>query len=159
MSERERWVVYPLLFLALGVALRDKLLHRIELLHHVESREIVCRDLRIVGDQGRVFLRINADGLTADDQTTLRLRGAKLEAAEISAIDVLAENMAASHLLTSQLSISAPQTSRIVGRWEGISAEDPEGTGRHRSELYVDVVTAGELIESPADTTRDEGTD
>ena len=25
MTERERWIVYPLLFLALGAALRDKL--------------------------------------------------------------------------------------------------------------------------------------
>lgn len=30
MSERERWVIYPLLFLALGVALRDKVMHRVE---------------------------------------------------------------------------------------------------------------------------------
>ena len=159
MSERERWVVYPLLFLALGVALRDKLLHRIELLHHVESREIVCRDLRIVGDHGQVFLRLNAQGLTADDQMILRLRAAKLEAAEISAVDVVADNMAASHLLTNQLSISAPQTSRIVGRLEGVSASDAEGENRHRSELYVDVVMAGELVESPADTPPDDASD
>jgi hypothetical protein len=28
MTERERWIVYPLLFLALGAALRDKLVDR-----------------------------------------------------------------------------------------------------------------------------------
>ena len=49
MSERERWVVYPLLFLALGAALRDKLVDR------TMTRRIVCQELRIedepVGNQ------------------------------------------------------------------------------------------------------------
>ena len=42
MSERERWIVYPLLFFALGAALRDKLFQR------VESKEIFCESLKIV---------------------------------------------------------------------------------------------------------------
>jgi len=42
MSERERWIVYPLLFFALGAALRDKLLQR------VESKEVICESLTIV---------------------------------------------------------------------------------------------------------------
>jgi hypothetical protein len=41
MSERERWVVYPLLFLALGVSLRDKLLGTV-------ARSIRCQELTIV---------------------------------------------------------------------------------------------------------------
>jgi len=49
MSERERWVVYPLLFLALGASLRDKLVDR------TMTRRIVCQELRIedepVGNQ------------------------------------------------------------------------------------------------------------
>jgi hypothetical protein len=45
MSERERWVVYPLLFLALGAALRDKLIDR------TTARSIVCQDLSIVDEE------------------------------------------------------------------------------------------------------------
>jgi hypothetical protein len=44
MTERERWVVYPLLFLALGAALRDKLFDR------TTSRVIVCQELRVVDE-------------------------------------------------------------------------------------------------------------
>jgi hypothetical protein len=44
MSERERWIVYPLLFLALGAGLRDKLVDR------TLSKDIVCQRLTIVGD-------------------------------------------------------------------------------------------------------------
>ena len=39
MSERERWVVYPLLFLALGAALRDKIFNL------TQSQTVVCESL------------------------------------------------------------------------------------------------------------------
>jgi len=45
MTERERWVVYPLLFLALGTALRDKLLDR------TTTKSIMCQELVIVDDK------------------------------------------------------------------------------------------------------------
>jgi hypothetical protein len=41
MTERERWIVYPLLFLALGAALRDKLGGS------TKTKSIVCQELRI----------------------------------------------------------------------------------------------------------------
>ena len=57
MSERERWIVYPLLFLALGAALRDKLFDR------TTSKSIVCEELTVVdaepiGNRSRVLARI-----------------------------------------------------------------------------------------------------
>jgi hypothetical protein len=45
MNERERWIVYPLLFLALGVALRDKLVDR------TTAKSIVCQELSIVDEE------------------------------------------------------------------------------------------------------------
>ena len=45
MSERERWVVYPLLFLALGASLRDKLSDR------TTSRSIKCQELLVIDEQ------------------------------------------------------------------------------------------------------------
>jgi hypothetical protein len=44
MNERERWIVYPLLFLALGAGLRDKLIDR------TTSRSIVCQELVVQED-------------------------------------------------------------------------------------------------------------
>ena len=46
MSERERWIVYPLLFLALGVALRD------ELFDQTWSRRVVCERLTVIDSEG-----------------------------------------------------------------------------------------------------------
>lgn len=45
MSERERWIVYPLLLFALGAAVRDKLMQQ------VVSKEIRCESLQIVDQQ------------------------------------------------------------------------------------------------------------
>ena len=44
MSERERWIVYPLLFLALGAALRDKLFDL------TRSRNVVCEQFVLIDD-------------------------------------------------------------------------------------------------------------
>lgn len=52
MSERERWIVYPLLFLALGASLRDKLAKQ------TRSRQIVCEELYVVNNQGRPVARL-----------------------------------------------------------------------------------------------------
>ncbi len=45
MSERERWIVYPLLLFALGAAIRDKLVQQ------VESKVIRCESLQIIDEQ------------------------------------------------------------------------------------------------------------
>jgi hypothetical protein len=45
MNERERWIVYPLLFLALGAALRDKLIDR------TTTKSIICQELVVVDEQ------------------------------------------------------------------------------------------------------------
>ncbi len=45
MNERERWVVYPLLFLALGASLRDKLGGR------TTTKSIKCEELLVVEEQ------------------------------------------------------------------------------------------------------------
>jgi hypothetical protein len=76
MSTRERWIVYPLLFLALGTALRPKLAPTFEASimqvtsDDVKSRKltadrVTCRSLTIVDDQQRPRLELvgNRDGL------------------------------------------------------------------------------------------------
>jgi hypothetical protein len=61
MTERERWVVYPLLFLALGAALRDKLIDR------TTTKSIVCEELAVVdhepttGEPARILAKIGRE--------------------------------------------------------------------------------------------------
>src|SRR5271170_1647078 len=46
MSDRERWTVYPLLFLALGVALRSSGMFG-------PTKQVLCHRLRIEGTEGK----------------------------------------------------------------------------------------------------------
>ncbi len=57
MSERERWIVYPLLFLALGAALRDKLAKR------TLSDQLICKTLLVVDEQGQVLSQLSGDSM------------------------------------------------------------------------------------------------
>ncbi|MEM9185535.1 MAG: hypothetical protein AAGB00_03470 [Planctomycetota bacterium] len=68
MSERERWIVYPLLFLALGTALRDKLMKQ------TVADQVVCKQLIIRGDETD-FVVLNEKGVQANSvEATRQLR-------------------------------------------------------------------------------------
>lgn len=60
MNDRERWIVYPLLFLALGAALRDKLIKQ------TRAKEIVCETLYLVDSEGRQMAFLNGSTLRFD---------------------------------------------------------------------------------------------
>jgi hypothetical protein len=66
MTERERWVVYPLLFLALGASLRDKLVDQ------TVTKRIVCQELTIQDDESdsrypsRVYAQLGRTEATAN---------------------------------------------------------------------------------------------
>ncbi len=65
MTDRERWTVYPLLFLVLGIALKDKLFKQ------VNTDEIFCKKIIITDREGRpqVFAGTTAAGgqMNADE--------------------------------------------------------------------------------------------
>lgn len=75
MTERERWIVYPLLFLALGSALRDKLLQQTTSktirCEEMICQQLYCQGMSAVDEVGRptpVLLgtRMQVDTLQAD---------------------------------------------------------------------------------------------
>ncbi|MCA9235838.1 MAG: hypothetical protein KDA44_10225 [Planctomycetales bacterium] len=57
MSERERWIVYPLLFFALGAAIRDKILNSVEsdqiACEELDAKTIRCEEIVVTDPQGR----------------------------------------------------------------------------------------------------------
>lgn len=68
MSPRERWIVYPLLFLTLGIALRDKVIPPKEVsarrIHcgELQSAKVTCGGVLIVGQDGRPAVAAGAKG-------------------------------------------------------------------------------------------------
>lgn len=60
MNDRERWIVYPLLFLALGAALRDKIAKQ------TRAKQIACETLYLVDDEGRTMAYLTGNELRFD---------------------------------------------------------------------------------------------
>jgi hypothetical protein len=59
MSTRERWIVYPLLFLALGTAIKPKL---------VPAERVSCRKLEVVDEEMRPRIRLTAATASVDGE-------------------------------------------------------------------------------------------
>jgi hypothetical protein len=50
MNERERWIVYPLLFFALGAALRDKFTHQVRT-DELFAGKVWCEELNVIDSE------------------------------------------------------------------------------------------------------------
>jgi hypothetical protein len=66
MTDRERWTVYPLLFLALGVSLKDKLSPTVNM-KNLNCETMVCKELLVSNSQGVVGLRAAGGNLQANN--------------------------------------------------------------------------------------------
>jgi hypothetical protein len=104
MTERERWIVYPLLFLALGAALRDKLSEK------TISKVILCQELLVTGEggagrEGEVLVHMGAVGRTSADSPLvgqITVNGF-IQATEMHADAVLAAKVNADNYFFRQL--------------------------------------------------------
>jgi hypothetical protein len=96
MSERERWVVYPLLFLALGAALRDKMIDR------TTTKSIACQELLIVDEQplGREPVLLARLGGVPRDNANDPYSGQFVLNGQIEVVDRDPMNQAAHRLIT-----------------------------------------------------------
>ncbi len=146
MSERERWIVYPLLFFALGAALRDKLTQR------VESRELVCQSLKIVDPltSNRILAELSVDHTRLLDsdgpRSVLRVndvvcrRG--VQCAGLSVVDAEDRTQALVYVGTGKTPSFEPgQAGRRVG---AVVLKDSENT--QVSELRADQFLGGRLV-------------
>lgn len=57
MSDRERWTVYPLLFLAIGLAMRAVLIPP-PLVGDIDAIRLVCREILVKDEDGTVVLHL-----------------------------------------------------------------------------------------------------
>ena len=65
MTDRERWIVYPLLFFGLGMATFNRI-EIDQLVKNVDSKtaeveRLRCKELQVTGKNGNVLVRIDAD--------------------------------------------------------------------------------------------------
>jgi hypothetical protein len=112
MSERERWIVYPLLMFALGAAIRDKLMDR------VEAKEIRCESLEIVDQQDptRMLARLGIRRASNTDPTQLADRVGELVLVDNDGRLVcdIATDIQAGRVITPQLRVIDPNHRPLV---------------------------------------------
>jgi len=112
MSERERWIVYPLIFFALGAAVRDKLLQS------VEAKEIICERVRIVDMQNPTvpLAVLGFHRARSNDPTQLADRVGRLQLIDSEGNEVcdIKSDVYFRHLRTSLLQVSDPQGQPLV---------------------------------------------
>ena len=73
MTSRERWTIYPLLFLAIGIALRDQFPSSgTRQIGRLEANEIICNELYV---REQLSTDIKFDKLLVDRIYTLDKRG------------------------------------------------------------------------------------
>jgi hypothetical protein len=80
MTERERWIVYPLLFLALGSALRDKLFDI------TSSKRIVCEQMIVVGKELDSATRMPHEIIAMGEVAGARMNGQRFGAIEVDGL-------------------------------------------------------------------------
>lgn len=77
MTSRERWTVYPLLFLAIGLALRANVLPP-EQVGDLDITRLTCRELVVVDDRGNPFVRTGRDSADGGGRIELFDSGRRL---------------------------------------------------------------------------------
>ena len=64
MTTRERWTIYPLLFLAIGLAVRAAVVsdeRAAEGVKTVVADRVVCRELLVTDDEGTILIQLPPD--------------------------------------------------------------------------------------------------
>jgi hypothetical protein len=132
MSERERWIVYPLLFFALGSALRDKLLQRIE------SKEIYCESLKIIDPQDpmRLLAELGSGKEIPYDpsQTAGRVGVLTIQDSDGKEACQLAKDLRISRVITNLLLVVDPvnQQPHVIAGTEQVPMMSFGGIGSYR---------------------------
>ncbi len=153
MSERERWIVYPLLFFALGAALRDKILQRIE------AKEIFCESLKIVDQQDptKFLAELSFQRAISNDPTQLADRVGVLRLIDSDGKEVgkLSNEFFAGRLIAGQLLVIDPvnrQPRVLVGTElvPGMSFGGSDPTVSYQGVIYLNNRRLGIRLAPPA---------
>ncbi|NOZ39174.1 MAG: hypothetical protein GXP24_02970 [Planctomycetes bacterium] len=153
MSERERWIIYPLLFFALGAAVRDKILHR------VDAKEIYCESLKIIDQQdptGRAFVELGIQRARSSDPTQLADRVGLLRVVDSDGRELchLDHNAVLQRVISRQLDIiDADNQRRVVVMTEQVPDRllpNGETTMTSQGVIYLNNQNLGLRLAPPA---------
>ncbi len=155
MSERERWIVYPLLLFALGSAVRDKLMQR------VESKEIRCESLQIVDQQDpdKTLAELSFKRAINNDPTQLadRVGALQLRDSDGNQVCDIATDVIVGRIVTRQLRVIDPQSKPLVVAatepQPALSLEEGGGAISYQGVIYLNNQRLGIRLAPPVSQT------
>lgn len=112
MTDRERWTVYPLLFLTLGISLKDKVMRSVET-DRVACKTLVCEELVAEGPQPEKRVRVVNGNVLCEG---LEVKGPKPEQ---RVIITQGNVVAKGGVLTETLEVVGPQPGQQVKVTQG----------------------------------------
>jgi hypothetical protein len=146
MNERERWIVYPLLFFALGASLRDKFLQRVTT-DELYAKHVICDELSVrdPAKDGRIVARLTsgsppgAPGQNADRFGVLALfdsEGRELCGVTNDALQV--RQIGCDELISKSMSVVDPlNPQRRLALLTSASSRQPDGATRRVGSLLL----------------------
>ena len=155
MSERERWIIYPLLLFALGAAVRDKLMQR------VESKEIRCESLQIVDQQDpdKPLAELSFKRAINNDPTQLAARVGALQLRDSDGNQVcdIATDVIVGRIVARQLLVIDPQSKPLVVAatepQPALSLGEGEGAVSYQGVIYLNNQRLGIRLAPPVSQT------
>jgi len=173
MSERERWIVYPLLFFALGAALRDKFTQQIRT-DRLHAGQITCEELlvtdsekpdRVVaklssnppqrnGDRYGVFVLIDSEGKEFCEVRNDQLFVSQIACKQVAVLDPLNPTRPLARLTTATVG-DAPNAPRRLGSLLLTDNQGHEHFGLADDQLRMrQIVCEGIVVVDPNDPSR-----
>ncbi|WP_428306868.1 hypothetical protein [Lacipirellula sp.] len=171
MNERERWIIYPLLFFALGAALRDKFTHEVKT-DQLRAGKILCEELVVFdsekpdravaklssnpplknspnADRYGVFVLIDSEGKELCGVTNNQLQVSRIACNVVSILDPQNPNRALA-LLTSAAGAKADGSARRLGSLIVTDSDGVEQFGLADDQLRMrQVVCEGVAVVNP----------
>ena len=145
MSERERWIVYPLLFFALGAALRDKFTHEVRT-DRLRAGQIVCEELLVADSENpeRVVAKLTSNSPQRNGPDTGRYGVFVLidsEGKELCGVtnnELQVNRIACQNVISQAVTVVDPQNpAKPLAQLSGAPVASKDGSIRHVGRLVL----------------------
>ncbi|QDT75854.1 hypothetical protein [Lacipirellula limnantheis] len=140
MNERERWIIYPLLFFALGAALRDKFTQQVTT-DRLHAGKIYCEELEVIDSEkpDRIVAKLSSNPPQRDNPNADRYGVFLLIDSEGKELCGVTNNqLQVSRIACNAVTVLDPKDpNRVLALLTAAEAAKPDGTTRRLGSLLL----------------------
>jgi hypothetical protein len=153
MNQRERWIVYPLLFFALGAALRDKYTQSVQT-GELHASQITCEDIAVIDPEtpNRIVARLTSRPLGDSTSGNAGRYGvlALIDSAGKELCGVTNNQLQVREIACQGLFVIDPDNGKTLARLgSGLLQSDPQARPERIGTLVLNNQDFGSLMTAP----------